>query len=501
MLPWLLAANVGVLLLLLLLLAEDTPAAAQRTTTTKGLVQPMQPMPPGQLAYLRLPGADIGMREWMHCGCGQLRHKHLACTFAHTSNGSDIVGKGATLIATHGAFAPLHRAAVNGLFSVGVFVTVVKDPVKRLWDLYRTAREVQSSGLQEHADDARSCLSLLPLDSAVRAWDCVVLGVDSKETCLAAICPSCPLSCLDQVSNALVRQLGAREGDAAGAEAGVKMFTLAQRKLRFNFRVVGLSERAEDTYRLLKAAFPWLAFAACPLRSAVGPSKKDRPPPLLFEALQKRNALDVQLYASAHASFEKALAKLDETQAVKVADQSSMLLHVHGSSSDGQDAQKKKKKKKAAERGDGDGEKAEEAAGKRKKQQQKKKAIKKADSDGEEADSDGEEADGDGKEVDSDSEELDSHSKKVDNDGKKVVHVTIQEQDVAAFLQAHSAQKADGDGEKVEDVEADADADAKKTDRLSHRLRHKAALTAQWLTDQEASASSPHVEESDEADG
>ena len=194
MLPWLLAANVGVLLLLLLLLAEDetqlprgteTSAFSSRTTPTRP-VQPLQPMPPGQLAFLRLPGADIGMREWMHCGCGQLRHKLLGCTFAHTSNGSDIVGKNATLIATHGAFAPLHHAAVNGLFSVGVFVTVVKDPVRRLLDLYRNGREVHSSGSQDHDHGhALSCLSLLPLDLAMRALDCAALGVDSKETCLA----------------------------------------------------------------------------------------------------------------------------------------------------------------------------------------------------------------------------------------------------------------------------------------------------------------------------
>ena len=107
MLPWLLAANVGVLLLLLLLLAEHEAPMAARTPTRS--VQPMQPMTPGQLAFLRLPGADIGVREWMHCGCGQLRHKMLACTFAHTSNGSDIVGKNATLIATHGGLGHTRR--------------------------------------------------------------------------------------------------------------------------------------------------------------------------------------------------------------------------------------------------------------------------------------------------------------------------------------------------------------------------------------------------------
>ena len=219
-LPWLLAANVGVLLLLLLLLAEDTVVAGPRTHAAMptGLVQPMQPMPPGQLAYLRLPGADIGMREWMHCGCGQLRHKRLACTFAHThtNNGSDIVGKGATLIATHGTFAPLHRAAVHGLFSVGVFVTVVKDPIQRLWDLYRAA-EVRSSGssgllLQEQAEETRSCPALLPLERALHAWDCAELGIGtatvdtgSVATCLAAVCPRCPLPCMEQTSNALVR--------------------------------------------------------------------------------------------------------------------------------------------------------------------------------------------------------------------------------------------------------------------------------------------------------
>ena len=68
---------------------------------------------------------------------------------------------------------------------------------------------------------------------------------------------------------------GAREGDAAGAEADVAMFTQAQRKLRFNFRVVGLSERPEDTLRLLRAAFGWLDSSACVPRSASLPSSKD----------------------------------------------------------------------------------------------------------------------------------------------------------------------------------------------------------------------------------
>ena len=409
MLPWLLAANVGVLLLLLLLLAEDEAPMAARTPTRS--VQPMQPMTPGQLAFLRLPGADIGVREWMHCGCGQLRHKMLACTFAHTSNGSDIVGKNATLIATHGAFAPLHRAAVNGLFSVGVFVTVVKDPVQRLLDLYRRGREVHSSGSQDHDHgDALSCLSLLPLDLAMQAMDCAALGVDSKQTCLAAVCPSCPLACLDQVSNALVRQLGAREGDAAGAEADVAMFTQAQRKLRFNFRVVGLSERPEDTFRLLRAAFGWLDSSACVPRSASLPSSKDEAPPQMLDSLQKRNAFDMQLYASAKASFERALAKLRQEAAPET-----MFVHVHGADTGGQDSKKKSK-------------------GKKKKHKKKETTVEK-DSDGEQVDSHSEKADGDG-------ETADSHSERADNDGEK--------------LDGHGAQEAVGDGEKLDSDQADA---------------------------------------------
>ena len=410
MLPWLLAANVGVLLLLLLLLGM--PPAARHVAMPSRSVLPMQPMPPGQLAFLRLPGADVGMREWMHCGCGQLRHKLLACTFAHTSNGSDIVGKNATLIATHGAFAPLHHAAVNGLFSVGVFVTVVKDPVQRLWDLYRTGREVHSSGSQDHDHgDALSCLSLLPLDLAMRALDCAAFGVDSKQTCLAAICPSCPLACLDQVSNALVRQLGAREGDAAGADADVAMFTQAQRKLRFNFRVVGLSERPGDTFRLLKAAFGWLDSTACPLHSTAVPSSKDHPPPLLLEALQKRNAFDGQLYASAHASFERALAKLP-----KEATPEPMFVHVHGADTGGQDSKKNSK-------------------GKKKKKQKKKQTTVEKDSDGETAGSHSERVDGDGEKADGDGETADSLSERVDGDGEK----------------------ADGDGNPLADADDESD--------------------------------------------
>ena len=433
MLPWLLAANVGVLLLLLLLLGM--PPAARHVAMPSRSVLPMQPMPPGQLAFLRLPGADVGMREWMHCGCGQLRHKLLACTFAHTSNGSDIVGKNATLIATHGAFAPLHHAAVNGLFSVGVFVTVVKDPVQRLWDLYRTGREVHSSGSQDHDHgDALSCLSLLPLDLAMRALDCAAFGVDSKQTCLAAICPSCPLACLDQVSNALVRQLGAREGDAAGADADVAMFTQAQRKLRFNFRVVGLSERPGDTFRLLKAAFGWLDSTACPLHSTAVPSSKDHPPPLLLEALQKRNAFDGQLYASAHASFERALAKLP-----KEATPEPMFVHVHGADTGGQDSKKNSK-------------------GKKKKQKKKQTTVEK-DSDGEKVDSDGaqaQEAVGDGEKVDGD--------------------------------------QTDADAKKVEDGNDAGEAPPQAS------ARQKALLTAQWLTAQEADASSPDANPLADAD-
>ena len=335
MMLWLFAANVGVLMLLLLLLAEDAPAAAAATShasadaepalalsTLAKQLQPLQPMPPGQLAYLRLPGSDLGMREWMHCGCGQLRQKkRLGCTFAHTANGTDIQGKGATLIATHGAFAPLHRAAANGLFSVGVFVTVVKEPIQRLWDLYRTAHELRGSvGWQDHKDDAWRCLSLLPLERAVKALDCAAVGVDPKEACLATVCPTCPLSCLDQVSNALVRQLGAAEGAGAGVDADVAMFQRAQRRLRFNFRVVGLTERPEDTYRLLQAAFPWLVSPACTLRDAAGPAVKDRPPPQLLEALQKHNAMDQQLFASARAHFEKALVRLDRPASADASD-------------------------------------------------------------------------------------------------------------------------------------------------------------------------------------
>ena len=330
---------------------------------------------------------------------------------------------------------------------MGVFVTVVKDPVQRLWDLYRHEHlrggEVHSSGSQDHDHgDALSCLSLLPLDPAMRALDCVALGVDSKQTCLAAICPSCPLACLDQVSNALVRQLGARESDAAGAEDEVAMFTQAQRKLRLNFRVVGLSERPEDTFRLLKAAFGWLDSTACPVHSTALPSSKDDPPPLVLEALQRRNAFDVQLYASAHASFERALAKLPQEAAPE-----SMFVHVHGAGTGGQDSKKNSK-------------------GKKKKKQKKKQSTVEKDSDGEKVGGDGEtagshseKADSDGEKVDVDGETADSHSEKADVDGEKVDGDGVQ------------AQEAVGDGEKVNgDQTADANplADADESDE-THR--------------------------------
>ena len=207
------------------------------------------------------------------------------------------------------------------------------------------------------------------------------------------------------LTSALLRQLGAREDESdSAAAASVAMFTLAQRKLRFNFRVVGISERPADTFRLLKAAFPWLAYAACPLRSG-GPSSKDqdRPPSPLLEALQKWNALDLQIYASAHASFTRALSKLDASakEAKAVDDESSMFLHVHDASSEGKKnskgKKKKQKKKKATEEADGE----------------------KADSDGAKADSDGDSVGGDGEKADSErvpTDKTESSGKKVDGD-------------------------------------------------------------------------------------
>merc|ERR1712194_447441 len=92
---------------------------------------------------------------------------------------------------------------------------------------------------------------------------------------------------------------------------------------------------------------------ACPLHSTAVPSSKDHPPPLLLEALQKRNALDVQLYASARASFERALAKLPQEAAPEP-----MFVHVHGAGTGGQDS--KKNSKGNGDQTDADAEKADD---------------------------------------------------------------------------------------------------------------------------------------------
>ena len=69
-------------------------------------------------------------------------------------------------------------------------------------------------------------------------------------------------------------------------------------------------------------------------RSASLPSSKDEAPPQVLDSLQKRNAFDMQLYASAKASFERALAKLRQEAAPET-----MFVHVHGADTGGDQPQ------------------------------------------------------------------------------------------------------------------------------------------------------------------
>eukprot|EP00964_Phaeocystis_antarctica_P117019 scaffold80867_cov69-Phaeocystis_antarctica.AAC.3 len=261
------------------------------------------------------------------------------------------------------------------------------------------------------------------------------------------------------------------------------MFTQAQRKLRFNFRVVGLSERPEDTFRLLRAAFGWLDSTACPLHSAAvhTPSSEDhleRPDHTVLEALRKRNAFDVQLYASAHASFERALAKLPQEAAPEP-----MFVHVHGADSGGQDSKKSskgKKKKKKVDRQkkkettiekDSDGEKVDSH-------------TDKVDSDGEKAGSDGEKVDNHSEKADSRSDKADSHSEKADSNSEKA------DSDGVPTQEASDGEKVDGDQADADAEKADDSNDTGEAPPLTG-ARQKALLTAQWITAQEADASSP----------
>ena len=272
------------------------------------------------------------------------------------------------------------------------------------------------------------------------------------------------------MSNALVRQLGARESDAAGAEADVTMFTQAQRKLRFNFRVVGISERPEDTFRLLRAAFGWLDSTACPLHSAAVHTSSsedhlERPDHTVLEALRKRNAFDVQLYASAHASFERALAKLPEEAAPEP-----MFVDVHGADSGGQDSKKSSKGKKKKKKVD---------------RQKKKETTIEKDSDGEKVDSHSDKVDSDGETAGSDGEKADSDGEKVDSLSEKADSDRVPAQEAVSDSEKVDSDQADAGAEKADDGN-----DAGEAPPLTG-ARQKALLTAQWITAQEADASSP----------
>jgi hypothetical protein len=110
-----------------------------------------------------------------------------------------------------------------------------------------------------------------------------------------------------ELDNHQVRQISGQTSAALGSCSSA-MFERARENLERHFRVVGLTERFDESVLLMKRTFGW----SLPIYRRLNASK-DRPPleavdPLVRQAIREANHLDVALHAWAGARLQAQLA-------------------------------------------------------------------------------------------------------------------------------------------------------------------------------------------------
>jgi Sulfotransferase family len=110
-----------------------------------------------------------------------------------------------------------------------------------------------------------------------------------------------------EVDNDQTRRLAGIEPELNGC--GPDMLNRAKENLRRSFRVVGLTERFDETLILLKRMFGWQrALLYYPKNESSGRPRANSLSPDVIAAIRKRNELDLELYDFARQLLDEAIA-------------------------------------------------------------------------------------------------------------------------------------------------------------------------------------------------
>lgn len=161
-----------------------------------------------------------------------------------------------------------------------VYVTMLREPVARIASMYRFIRGNPKHWL--HDELVRSEMGLE--EFAETAAD---PGVDNHQT-------------------RLIAGIGSGEFGQPQSELGAEALETAKRNLR-NFGVVGLTERFDESFILLRRALGW----RLPMYMSVNAARTEgeRLGGSALAAIRERNRLDLELYDFARELFEGAVAR------------------------------------------------------------------------------------------------------------------------------------------------------------------------------------------------
>ena len=161
------------------------------------------------------------------------------------------------------------------------YVTMLRDPVARVISMYHFIRGNPKHWL--HAELRRSGMGLR--EFAETAAD---PGVDNEQT-------------------RLIAGIGSGELGQPPSELGPEALEEAKRNLG-TFLVVGLTERFDDSFILLRRALGW----RLPMYMSVNAARASESAPVdedAIAAIRERNRLDLELYDCARDLFEEAVAR------------------------------------------------------------------------------------------------------------------------------------------------------------------------------------------------
>lgn len=165
------------------------------------------------------------------------------------------------------------------------YITLLRDPVERVLSLYGFVREAPGHRLHEHVLRER-----IGLVEFVRSG-------------------------MAQTMDAQVRRVAGVAGRARGS-----MVRRAVRNLRRDFAVVGLTERFDDTLRLLEATLGWTVRPVARVnvtRDRLGPEDLSAAE---LAAIRDANRRDLELYEAARTMFEERVAALGPRTGERLAD-------------------------------------------------------------------------------------------------------------------------------------------------------------------------------------